>query len=113
MIAFPSLFFHVLVSPFKTLARLEAETDGRRSTDLRLALSAVPVGSFTRSNNSRCGVPAVSRLSHAVPESVVYWKVVFASLCFFTVTHFWLSLTAALVGTCFFVLWNKLRMKKR
>jgi hypothetical protein len=63
MIAFLSLFLHVLVSPFKTQARLEsrdrnaaasaerlaaarsleAETDGRRSIDLRLALSAISI----------------------------------------------------------------------
>jgi hypothetical protein len=63
MIAFLSLFLHVLVSPFKTQARLEAEIsvlrhqlnvlsrhapskpkpDGRRSIDLRLALPFVPI----------------------------------------------------------------------
>src|SRR5216683_4806341 len=63
MIAFLSLFLHVLVSPFKTQARLEAEisvlrhqlnvlsrhapfeaeTDRRRSIDLRLALPSVPI----------------------------------------------------------------------
>ncbi len=52
MIAFLSLFLHVLVSPLKTRASaeraaparsLQAETDGRRSIDLRLALSAVSI----------------------------------------------------------------------
>jgi hypothetical protein len=60
MIGFLILFFHVLISPFKTQARLEAEivllrhqlgvlrahvfeaeADGRRPTALRLALSIV------------------------------------------------------------------------
>ena len=52
MIAFLLLFLHVLVSPLKTRASaeraaparsLQAQTDGRRSIDLRLALSAVSI----------------------------------------------------------------------
>jgi hypothetical protein len=78
MIAFLSLFLHVLVSPFKTQARPEAEIsvlrhqlnvlsryapskpkpDGRRSIDLRLALPFVPIR-FER--------------SVVEPETVVRW----------------------------------------
>jgi transposase InsO family protein len=76
MIALLSLFLHILVSPFKTQARLEAqsrsstsaerpasagsfeaETDGRRPSDLRMALPSLPI-SLERHLSDRARDPA-------------------------------------------------------
>src|SRR5260370_6711400 len=72
MIAFLSLFLHVLVSPLKTRASaeraapagpLQAETDGRRSIDLRLALSAVSIR-VERPLSDRAGDRCAYHLCH-------------------------------------------------